>query len=523
MYLDYYNLKSKPFQINIEQKFFWSGKSMSTALLTLKKAILKDNGFFILTGDTGAGKTVLINYIENILEDKTIIASIPNPDFEPHNFLNLLANCFKMNRKFESKGAFLINLRNFLQKAYTIDKKVLLIIDEAHRLKREILRELDLLSNIKIDNKTMINILLVGQNGLNQLLKESYSKAIKQNIIVRCNLGSMTKNETGRFIRYRLKIAGTERKIFNSKAVREVFSFSKGNPRLINSVCDFAMATGYSNDIKIIDAAVIKKCSNELILQNKNINRKIGKEVTAGKTAHKTGGGIKYIITSKPIIYFSIFALLLFITGYIVFNLKSEDTPRWTIDDLTPNKYKMALKEGKDAIIAELPGKNGLKGKQSVGAKSLKKPAQKTKFQASFPDNPDDIEGNKGVTPNIQSFSTLSNRKLVIYFAYSSNEIPDKALKMLNKIAVFMTSSPKTEIIIKGYTDSSGTYSFNVNISKFRADTIKSYLVGKGADPLKIRTYGMGPKNPIMSNKTLHGRKLNRRVEIKINTRPKTN
>lgn len=520
MHLDYYNLKSKPFQINIEHKFFWSGKSMSTALLTLKKATLKDNGFLILTGDTGTGKTVLINYIENILEDNTIIASIPNPDFEPHDFLNLLANCFKMNRKFESKGAFLIYLRNFLQKAYTIDKKILLIIDEAHRLKREILRELDLLSNIKIDNKTMINILLVGQNGLNKLLKESYSKAIRQNIIVKCNLGSLTENETGKFIRYRLKIAGTERKIFNSKAVREVFSFSKGNPRLINSVCDFAMATGYSDDIKIIDAAVIKKCANELRLQNKNIDREVGKEVTAGKTAQETGGGIKNITTSKPIIYFSIFALLLFITGYIIFSFKSEDTPRWTIDDLTPHKYKMALKKGKDAITAELPGKTGLKEKQSVGAKPLKKPAQKTKLKDSFPD---DVKGKKGVAPNIQSFSVLSNQKLVIYFAHNSNEIPDEALKILNKIAAFMTRSPKTDIFIKGYTDSSGPYSFNLNISKFRADTIKSYLVGKGADSSKIKTYGMGPKNPIMSNKTPRGRKLNRRVEIKINTRPKTN
>ncbi len=496
---------------------------MSTALLTLKKAILKDNGFFILTGDAGTGKTVLINYIENILEDKTIIASIPDPDFEPHDFPNLLANRFKMNKKFESKGAFLIYLRNFLQKAYTIDKKILLIIDEAHRLKREILKELDLLSNIKIDNKSMIKILLVGQNGLDKSLKESYSKAIKQNIKVKCNLGSLTKNETGEFIRYRLKIAGTEKKIFNSKAVREVFSFSKGNPRLINNVCDFAMVTGYSNDIKIIDAAVIKKCANELILQNKNINREIGKEVPAGKVDQETGGIIKNIITSKPIIYFSIFALLLFITGYIIFNFKSEDTPRWTIDDLTPHKYKMALNEGKDAIVAELPGKNGLKEKQSVGAKSSKKPAQKTKLQASFPDNQDDIEGRKGVTPKIHSFSTLSNRKLVVYFAHSSNEIPDEALKILNEIAVFMTRSPKTEFFIKGYTDSSGPYSFNINISKFRADTIKSYLVGKGADPSKIKTYGMGPKNPIMSNKTPHGRKLNRRVEIKINTRPKTN
>jgi len=520
MYLDYYNLKSKPFQINIEPKSLWFGKSMSTALLSLKKAILKDSGFFMLTGDTGTGKTVLINYIESILKDKVIVASIPNPDFKPHDFLNLLANCFKMNKKFESKGTFLIYLRKFLQKAYTNNKKVLLIIDEAHRLKRDILSELDLLSNIKIDNKIMINILLVGQDGLNELLKESYNKVIRENIIVKCNLGLLTENETGEFIRHNIKVAGTENEIFNSKAVREVFSFSKGNPRLINSVCDYAMVKGCSNDIKIIDAAVIKKSANEIRLQNKNSNRKIGKDATAGKISQETGGEKKGILTGKLIIYFSIFALLIFIIGYIIFNFKSEDTHRWTIDDLTPQKYKIALKEGKDAIIGELPEKNGLKEKQPVVTKSSKKPSQKNRLQASFPD---DVEVKKGVIPNIQSLSALLNRKLVIYFAHNSNEVPDEALKILNEIAVFMIRSHKTEIIIEGYTDSTGTYSFNVNISKFRADTIKSYLVGKGADPSRIKTYGMGPKNPVMSNETPQGRKLNRRVEIEIITSSKKN
>ncbi len=520
MYLDYYNLKLKPFQINIDHKHFWFGKSMSTALLTLKKAILKDSGFFILTGDTGTGKTVLINNIKSTLEDKAIIASIPNSDLKPHVFLNLLANCFKMDKKFESKGGFLIYLRKFLQKAYTSNKKVLLIMDDAHRLKREILSELDLLSNIKINNKILINILLVGQDGLNKLLKENYNKVIGQNIIVRCNLGSLTENETGEFIRHNLKIAGTEKEIFSSKAVREVFSFSKGNPCLINKVCDLAMVTGYSNDIKIIDAAVIKKSANELRLQNKTSNRKGGKKVTDSESDQETGGIIKNIITSKPIIYFGTFALLLFIIGYIIFNFKSEDTPRWTIDDLTPQKYKMVLKEGKDAIIGELPGKKGLKEKRSAVSKSSKKPSQKTKLQASFPN---DVEVNKGVTPNIQSLSALLNRKLVIYFAHNSNEVPDEALKILNEIAVFMTRSPKTEIIIEGYTDSTGTYSFNVNISKFRADTIKTYLVGKGADPVRIKTFGMGPKNPVMSNETPQGRKLNRRVEIEVITSSKKN
>jgi outer membrane protein OmpA-like peptidoglycan-associated protein len=105
----------------------------------------------------------------------------------------------------------------------------------------------------------------------------------------------------------------------------------------------------------------------------------------------------------------------------------------------------------------------------------------------------------------------------VIYFNHNSNDLPDQAYETLERIADFMVHNPETKIDINGYTDSSGVYNYNMSVSKFRANMVKGYLVGKGVDSLKIKASGLGPKNPIDSNDTEKGRQKNRRVEIELN------
>jgi len=105
----------------------------------------------------------------------------------------------------------------------------------------------------------------------------------------------------------------------------------------------------------------------------------------------------------------------------------------------------------------------------------------------------------------------------VIYFKHNSNDLPDRAYDMLDRIADFMVHNPKAKININGYTDSSGARSYNVSVSQFRANMVKGYLVGKGVHAPKIKALGLGPENPIASNKTDKGRQTNRRVEIELN------
>jgi outer membrane protein OmpA-like peptidoglycan-associated protein len=117
----------------------------------------------------------------------------------------------------------------------------------------------------------------------------------------------------------------------------------------------------------------------------------------------------------------------------------------------------------------------------------------------------------------IQEVAPLLERKFLIYFQHNSNELPEEAFETLNQVAAFMLQSPGASISIKGYTDSTGSKSYNVSVSEFRANTIKIFLVGKGLDPSRIKTFGLGPENPIASNETEEGRRKNRRVELELN------
>ena len=123
MYLNFYRLNSKPFQITTDPRFLWLGEKHSEALATLKYGILEDKGFLLLTGDVGTGKTALIKLLVKSIDISAIVATIPDPGLEATDFFNILAEEFKMDRRFASKGDFLIYFKQFLLKAIHPIKK----------------------------------------------------------------------------------------------------------------------------------------------------------------------------------------------------------------------------------------------------------------------------------------------------------------------------------------------------------------------------------------------------------------
>src|SRR5210317_2043045 len=125
MYLNYYNLKAKPFSISPDPKFLWLGEKHAEALASLKYGILEDKGFFLLTGEIGTGKTLLINCLVKSINEDVIVATIPDPSLKLIDFYNILSNKFKISRKFKSKGDFLIYFEKFLISAHEERKKVL--------------------------------------------------------------------------------------------------------------------------------------------------------------------------------------------------------------------------------------------------------------------------------------------------------------------------------------------------------------------------------------------------------------
>ena len=266
MYLSHYNLRVKPFQLSPDPKFLWLGEQYKEALAALEYGIRSTKGLILLTGDVGTGKTTLVNATINRWNLDSVIASVSDPQMEIMDFYNFLAHSFRMDRRFESKGDFLVKFSHLVFKIYKQDKKLLLIIDEAQRLNHELLEEIRHLSNIETQNTKLLTIILAGQNELISILRQDINRAVRQRISLNYYLKPLSKNDTREYIRHRLNIAGTEKKIFKADTLPAVMSFSKGYPRLINSICDHALLTGYASGIKSIDVDVVKECEKELYI-----------------------------------------------------------------------------------------------------------------------------------------------------------------------------------------------------------------------------------------------------------------
>jgi len=499
MYLNYYQLQYKPFQITTDPKFLWLGDKHKEALATLKYGILEDKGFLLLTGDVGTGKTALIKMLVRTISVSAIVATIPDPGLEAIDFFNFLAEEFKMERRFASKGDFLIEFKQFLLKADVSRQKVLLIIDEAQRLTIEMLEQVRLLSNIELENRKLINIFFVGQTEFNRTLLDERSKAVRQRITVSYHIEPLTEMETRLYMLHRLKVAGAQREIFTEDAMRRVHAFSQGYPRLINIVCDHAMLTGYSSGIKSIDVNLIRECEKELRLPEMRDAKEPGLRASSSPLsdeASEHAADAKAVSWRVPIAL--VFLLLLVFTSFMLYQYRTEEPRRWATEDLAPQTYKGLSGKPTAPTAEEAPGTH---------TAPPTPPAVAVAAAGSRPE---------GVSSDTLRTNPFAKGKIILFFPYNSNELTPDVLAALDQVALYLKSQKKLKVSITGYTDAVGSVTYNLSVSHFRATSIKSYLAGKGVDPDNLIAMGLGPKNPIASNDTLEGRQQNRRVEIEL-------
>ena len=522
MYLSHYNLQKEPFQITSDPDFLWLGEQHLEALSTLQYGIQQSKGFLLLTGDVGTGKTVLINRLVTMIDDTSIVADLADPGLGVLDFFNHLSEVFKIGQTFTSKGAFLAHLRKFLHQTAAQNKSVLLIIDEAQRLNHELLEEIRLLSNIELNNRKLINIFFVGQTEFNDTLMQSRNKAVRHRIAVRYHIYPLKEKETADYIVHRLNVAGREQQLFASKAIDEIFAFSGGNPRLINIICDHALLTGYSADLDVIDAEVIKECASELRLPAERRKKKKKKEKPPVETKPEPKPKPKpksEAVTTQPSqsSWLLIAGAIVIIGGLIVYfglrmyTQKSETRLPWSIDEMAPEGPKGILDENSDR--QESPEQIVDTQQPDTGPATETTGAPKT-IQP-------DINRNEASQVDLQSELDLTKvQKIIIRFNHNSNELSAETYKTLDRIAWALHGNQFMNIDVKGYTDATGSLSYNMSISKFRANIIKTYLAGKGIDPARITAIGLGPENPIASNDTAEGKRQNRRVEIEFNKSP---
>jgi type II secretory pathway predicted ATPase ExeA/TPR repeat protein len=271
MYLSYYNLSEWPFQVNSDPKFLWLGEKHKEALATLIYGVLDQRGFVLLTGDIGTGKTTLVNALLKQLDQSTEVANITDPMLDRMGFFNLLIASLGMSERFDRKEEFLLHFTRFLHQKYAEQKHVLMVVDEAHRMSSALLEQIRLLSNVELPERKLISIFLIGQNELNEKLASDKCRALRQRITLSYQVQPLSEEETGEYIRYRLKVAGTDRELFSQSALRAIQDYSGGYPRLINKICDHALLTGYVKQLLKITPSIIEECSRDLLLPGESI------------------------------------------------------------------------------------------------------------------------------------------------------------------------------------------------------------------------------------------------------------
>ena len=188
------------------------------------------------------------------------------------------------------------------------------------------------------------------------------------------------------------------------------------------------------------------------------------------------------------------------------------------MEDIAPQKYDSpALREKKSFV----PGVTDQKEDSQVQPTQVPSTAKTAEIEIT-PETPTPAPApaqdskQAAAEQKPEAPKPAPDRKSLIYFNHNSNDLPDEAFKALDRISDYVLENPEVKVSVEGYTDSSGSYSYNVSVSQFRANTIKSYLVGKGVNPAQIKAVGKGPESPIATNNTEAGRTQNRRVEIKL-------
>jgi general secretion pathway protein A len=244
----------------------WLGEKQKKALETLRYGILYNDGYVVVTGDVGTGKTTIATALVDFVSDKVVAAKIPYSDVDTLDFFRLISTAYGITDPFQSKGAFLQRFESFLHDAFSKGKKVVLIIDEAQRLNHGHLEELLYLSNVEENGTKLFNIVFVGQNEFNDVLLEESNRALRQRVAINHNLGPLNQDETRQYIHHRLNVVQCKRELFTPGAIQDIFLLSQGIPRLINIICDLALLLTYFESGQIVQRETIQKCMDRLRL-----------------------------------------------------------------------------------------------------------------------------------------------------------------------------------------------------------------------------------------------------------------
>ena len=265
MYNTFFGFKEKPFTLNPDPEYIFLSKSHEDVLSHLIYSIHEGNGFAKITGKVGSGKTLLCRTFLESLDQDVASAYIFNPKLDSIQLLKAINDEFGIDSTADNAKDLIDKLNAFLIKKKTEGKKAVLLIDEAQDLSIEALEQIRLLSNLETVKNKLMTIVLVGQSELNSLLERYELRQLAQRISLSCEMTSLSFSETNDYIIHRLHIASRRRgDIFSKDAVKRIYEYSKGVPRLINIICDRMLLTAFSNNSKNVTKKIAEMTLNEI-------------------------------------------------------------------------------------------------------------------------------------------------------------------------------------------------------------------------------------------------------------------
>jgi general secretion pathway protein A len=267
MYTSFFGLNEKPFAITPDPRYLFMSERHGEALAHLVYGVTESGGFMQLTGEVGTGKTTLVRtLLQNKLPNNADVAVVLNPRLSVVEFLETICEELGILAP-GNKGsvkALVDTLNRQLLDAHADGRRVILVVDEAQNLSRDVLEQVRLLTNLETAKQKLLQIILIGQPELRDLLSREDLRQLAQRITGRYHLEPLSRDETAQYIEHRLRVAGALGEVFDNSAKREVFRLTDGVPRLINVICDRALLGAYSRETRRVNRRLVRRAAAEI-------------------------------------------------------------------------------------------------------------------------------------------------------------------------------------------------------------------------------------------------------------------
>lgn len=269
MYENFYNLSSKPFNLSPDPRFFFGSRGHKRAMSYLRYGLNQGEGFIIITGDIGTGKTTLVRTLFSELTNENVVAAqLVTTQLEAEDMLRMVAAAFGLAHDNVSKATLLKNLETFLLARAREGKRVLLVVDEAQNLPPRSLEELRMLSNFQVGEKALMQSFLLGQEEFRRTLQAEGLEQLRQRVIAAYHLSPLDLEETKSYIEHRLNMVGWKNDPhFTNESYEDIHKFTDGVPRRVNTMLDRLLLFGFLEEAHTINRDTVKSVTDELLAE----------------------------------------------------------------------------------------------------------------------------------------------------------------------------------------------------------------------------------------------------------------